>query len=171
MPRFRFPRPIPIPIPIPVPTPNIHIGGTLGDIINSTTEAFSNVGDRLGYKNEYFEKLNDEAKNLITEFEEKVLELAGVSNEELVAMLIKRVSPKLNSNMNIDDFNNLFKEEACALFREQYGPDKATCLFIVAGLMIAAAVAIIILQPALTLFTQSLISGAFALAATGCAAL
>ncbi len=169
MTRFRIPIPSPVPIPVPVPTPTIHIGGTLGDILNTTSDALNNIGDRLRYKNDLFEKLNDEAKNLVSDFESKVLELKGVSNEELVAMLVKRVKPELNPNMNIDDFNNLFKKEACDLFKEQYGIDKHTCFFIVAGLMIAGAVAIIVLQPEISPFAQGLISGAVTLAASGCA--
>ncbi|SNT25739.1 hypothetical protein SAMN05446037_10645 [Anaerovirgula multivorans] len=70
-----------------------------------------------------------------------------------------------------EQFNNIFKDEAIALYSEQYNiPSAETCMFVVVGLMIAAAVIIIVYAPVITLFAEKLILGGFALTASGCAA-
>ncbi|MGG1940033.1 hypothetical protein ABFY57_10105 [Paenibacillus polymyxa] len=172
MPRWRnpIPNPIPIPIPNPIPIPGINVGEVLGDAIGGIQDALSSIGDAVDYRNDFFNRLNDEAKNLVGEMEEWVAEAGGISDKELTSMLVKRISPQLKVDTNGESLQNLFRDEAVSLFREQYssaGPQ--ICMFVVAGLMIAAAVVIIVVAPAITPLAETLIIGAFALAAAGCA--
>ncbi|MGM0885886.1 MAG: hypothetical protein ACQEW5_02825 [Bacillota bacterium] len=168
-PRIHIPNPFP-----PIPTPHIEVGGTLGNMLGDAQDALNNIKIPVDFNfhNEYFDKLNDEAKKLVGDFEGFVLTVAGgPSKEQLASSLADRVAPKLTADMNQESFNNVFQVEAVGLFREYYtSSGEQTCYFIVAGLMILVAVAFIILQPQTTLFIEGLIGSAFILAAQGCSA-
>ncbi|MGK4115758.1 hypothetical protein AB0Y38_05650 [Lysinibacillus capsici] len=170
MSRWRISNPFPIPLPNPIPLPGIRIGGTLGEAFEKVQTAVNSLGNSINYRNDFFDKLNDEAKKLVNDMEEWVAGAGGITKEELVSQMVKRVTPKFTAETSGEMFNNLFKNEAVALFNELYSSAGAqTCMFVVAGLMLAAAAVLVVTAPETTTLVDGLISGAFTLAAAGCA--
>lgn len=170
LPRWRnpIPNPFPIPIPNPIPFPRIDVGGTLGEALGGIQNAIDNI-DNFNYRNQFFDKLNEEAQNLIGEMEDFMAEAGVMSKEEAVSNLLNNIKPQLTADTNGEAFNELFKNEAVAFFNGHFASNPQTCYFVVAGLMIAAAVILIVVAPATTVLVDSLIAGAFTLAAAGCA--
>lgn len=156
--------------PINIRIPRLKIGGTIGGVIGKVTNAVDDIGVKvIHYNVNIFEDLNDESKKLVNDFEECVAKLGGMSKDELATKLAKRVLSKLTPDVNQDQFNNIFKDEAVALYSEVYSaPTVGTCLLFVGGMMIAAAAIIATYVPEITLFEKGLIAEGFALAASGC---